>query len=336
MQDSLETPPQESFHNPEQTSEQKTTENHAKIRQIILAIMTLAIFAGIFTAWLHIMDYLTAPLPQNDSPRIFTTPSSNCVLEMADSVDISISAWTDLNGQTKNRILRQRKTTVAEYFAQTGAKCTEGNYQPSEHAFGQIENDRPWIGEDAICSSSDPFGTTTVISGKSEESAYLNNPLTLLAHETLYYELDDCSEDQYYQLDSFSYDATSRKFTLTYLVPNFINDRLEDEPISHLLNGINAVDMGYSFINVYAADGAVAKGAPEQVYQMANFIHLGGSCQISGGCNNGSPFQDFMQFDVFSLPATISAKLWHKHPASPYIKADYYFDIILKPRTTTR
>ena len=336
MQNSSEDQPQEIHQGPLSTHPgvpvetlSEVAKKPSKVRLPIIIVGALVVAA----VALVINYFFVNPLPDNGpSPSAFM-PSSNCTLQMFKSSEIEVSPWTDLNNLTKSQILDGRKAAVAKYFAQTGASCKEGEYQPSKYVYDQIEEGKPWIGKDGICSSSDPFGTELIISGESEESAYLNNPLTLLAHETLFYQRDDCGEDQFFEIESFNYDSVNRKFTLTYVTPRLIDNAfLSSQPITQLLDGTNAVDLGYPYINISATINANTTDAHDEVYQMTNYIHLGDSCQFPGGCNNGSPYQNFMEFTVTGLPATISAKLWHDAPSSPQKEADYYFDVVFLSR----
>ena len=73
------------------------------------------------------------------------------------------------------------------------------------------------------------------------------------------------------------------------------------------------------------------------VVEFQNFLHTGGSCKHSSGCNNGSPFQHMLHFEnphVDSMPyknnKEIYIKLWKNKPNSKYDTPDIVERIIIK------
>jgi hypothetical protein len=62
-------------------------------------------------------------------------------------------------------------------------------------------------------------------------------------------------------------------------------------------------------------------------FVIPQFIHAGGSCGYSGGCNNGSPFAKELILRVDSLPARAYLKLWKNKPSSKTDPPDMIFII---------
>jgi len=106
-------------------------------------------------------------------------------------------------------------------------------------------------------------------------------------------------------------------------------------PMQHMfiLNGVNARDFGYQYIYARQYENIDFKSEnniTKNVYRLEDYIHTGGSCGISGGCNNGSPRQTYLDFDTReNTVGKISLKLWRKKPQSSSDTADINYDIII-------
>jgi len=59
-------------------------------------------------------------------------------------------------------------------------------------------------------------------------------------------------------------------------------------------------------------------------------LHTGGSCGYSGGCNNGSPDQPYMDMHINSFPAKLCIRLWKKMPTSKDAQADLYVIMVFQ------
>jgi hypothetical protein len=69
--------------------------------------------------------------------------------------------------------------------------------------------------------------------------------------------------------------------------------------------------------------------------EFQNFIHLGGSCGVEGGCNNGSLRQSYLEFkqaetDYSYSNGEIYIKLWRNEPSSVKNDADLVEKIIIR------
>ena len=72
----------------------------------------------------------------------------------------------------------------------------------------------------------------------------------------------------------------------------------------------------------------------KDVYELYNFIHLGYACKVNGGCNNGSPRQEFTEFKN-NNPGSESGKmiylkLWKTRPATPAQTPDIVEKIVFQ------
>lgn len=95
---------------------------------------------------------------------------------------------------------------------------------------------------------------------------------------------------------------------------------------------INARDFGYEYVYAYSNNNIffddVNNNFANKVYHLDDFLHTGGSCGYPGGCNNGSPRQDFLYFSLDNeVPASLGVKLWKQNPENINAPADLYYVI---------
>ena len=99
------------------------------------------------------------------------------------------------------------------------------------------------------------------------------------------------------------------------------------------INGVNAKDFGYNYIyldkskSTYNINFVSNDNISTSVKDINNFIHLGGSCRVEGGCNNLSPERRDLKFTPSTVAAGVSnpslyIKLWKSMPSSPNDEAD--------------
>lgn len=246
-------------------------------------------------------------------------------------VQFAINRPTPLSGKTKAEIYEQRKKYVENSIFQ------KINYEPSEEVFGAIEDRKPWVSTN-VCHASSEAPTRT--DGPSEETRFLNNPSILVGLEYPF-TFSKYKDDSFCQTDetnimpqAVSYDSTEKLITVTY---NNLPFTTQDWSF-YQFNGLNARDFGYKYIYLdkskstynieFANDFNISKG----VYELNNYIHVGGSCGVAGGCNNGSPRQGFVEFKHRNYKSesgkTIYLKLWKEKPLTPLQKPDIIQKII--------
>lgn len=236
----------------------------------------------------------------------------NMLLAENGTANIEINPPTKLSYKTKKEIYEQRTKYVNKVFNMP-------KYKPKEEVFGQIEDNKPWIGlEAASCFWN--FNTDRD-KGVSEESVFLNNPMALISVEMPYYAYlysNNCTSNNYFMPKRIELDENNKLITITYDVSTLYSRLSSDVQKKYIfvLNALNARDFGYqwghasSSKNIKFKEKVIAKSA----YYFLNYIHVGSSCGIRGGCNNGSPFQAELNFKISSLPASIDMKLWKNEP----------------------
>lgn len=232
--------------------------------------------------------------------------------------DIEVNYPTKLSYKTKKEILEKRKRYVDKVF-------NLPKYKPNEEVFGQIEDNKPWISIDAA-SCFWKFNMDRD-KGPSEESVFLNNPMVLIGAEMPYYGYlydNNCTTDNYFMPYSVTLDENNNLITVKYNVSNLYKHLSADVQKKYLfvLNALNARDFGYQWGHVFNTSNVKFKEKviTSSSYYFLNYIHVGMSCGINGGCNNGSPFQQELNFKILSVPASIDMALWRNQPET--IKAN--------------
>ena len=236
-----------------------------------------------------------------------------------------------LGGLSKADVFKLRKEAVA------ASPFAREDYEPSEEVFGQIVSGKPWIAATACSDSKTQFSTQ----GLSEESRFINNPTALVAIEMpviFFGKKSWCTRDDVNTImQQVTYDSLNREITITYLdLPIKDNSRA-----FYAFNGINARDLGYPYMYVDMSRSSYKlsfvdknNNASTQVAQLQNYIHVGPSCKVRGGCNNGSPRQTMLEFYADPVSSTqdreIYVKLWKERPASVEDEADMVEHIIIQ------
>ncbi len=235
---------------------------------------------------------------------------------------IPVNGTTALSYKSKQEVFEARKKYVSEsLFAYPG-------YEPSDKVFGQIEDGKPWI--------SISMGRKNGISetdGLSEESRFINNPSLLVAAD--YSHITMSADERYNYLNampsSIKYNKEENLIEVIY--PNMHVRGNYD------LNGLNARDFGYKYALL---DNDKSKNVKMKEYsnisntivEFKNFIHTGKSCGVSGGCNNGSPYQPMLIFEYpdQSLEVVLYIKLWREKPSNYNAPADINEKITILPK----
>lgn len=252
----------------------------------------------------------------------------NMTLAEKGVADIEVNLPTKLSYKSKKDILEQRKRYINKVF-------NLPKYKPNEEVFGQIEDNKPWISIDAA-SCFWKFNMDRD-KGPSEETVFLNNPMALIGVEMPYYGYlysNNCTYDNYFMPKSITLDEKNKLITVTYDVTKLFNRLSYDVKKKYIfvLNALNARDLGYQWghatkvSNVKFKEKVITTSA----YYFLNYIHVGMSCGINGGCNNGSPFQQELNFKITSLPASIDMDLWKKQPETISQKSDIKIKLLFE------
>lgn len=235
-----------------------------------------------------------------------------------DTIDVKINLPISLNHKTKNQIYDIRTN-----FVQNSIFKSE-KYSPNEYVFGQIEDGKPWVSMN-ICRYNNEVRTV----GKSEESRFIVNPSILIMLD--YPFALNCKEGTIYSHDiPVQAEYSKEKNTLTVFYKNL---KPTYSSLFYDLNGINAKDFGYNYLYIDKNKSSKnlifnnkENNASDHIVEIQSFIHLGGSCGIEGGCNNGSPKQEDLEIkNSFNrhIVEQIYIKLWKNMPKSAEDTADF-------------
>jgi hypothetical protein len=264
----------------------------------------------------------TQPAASEEKPQ--PVPVKNTRQDAApDGFDISLNDLIELDFKSKSEILNLRRNYVNQHpdFARRG-------YIPSEAVFGQIADGRPWWGIKGI-SCNGPGQES--IEGLSEESRFLANPYLLVGvtEELAHIVHSSCSAT--YPRPTALFWHRSRDWgKVTYDAGTYMNAARGlkyPDADKFCVVAYNARDLGFSYLYI---DKEKTKGIDQtslssQPVALNQYIHCGGSCGYSGGCNNMSPHEPHMIVRVTSLPAWIYVKLWKSKPMSASQQADMVF-----------
>ena len=247
--------------------------------------------------------------------------------------------------ETYNYLSKKQIYDIRKKYVKTSLFASE-NYEPNERIFGSIVDNKPWWTIKPCSKLGYKGDYHERIEGPSKLSALVNSPNSLVGLSMTYspWEYEEnkefCNTELGYFVPKLSYNEQEKLIVATYKVPSNlpeyrvnINGESFGYPIQ--LSGLNALDFGYDYVYAIETSG-IAMMYPESsnvttdVQTFADYLHLGGSCQYKDGCNNLSPMQNNLMFNVRSLPATMTLKLWKKQPLNKYVKADFYYKIIIE------
>ncbi len=248
--------------------------------------------------------------------------------------EIAYNFPDSLSGKSKEEVFELRKEYVAKSI------FASDDYSPSEEVFGEIESGKPWIALN-ICRNPETFVSWT--EGPSEEARFINNPTILVAleHPFAFIEGDNyewCTSKLNNMIPKrILYDKDNNEISVFYKQLPFTTNNGD----YYSFNGINARDFGYKYAYVdlskstYHPEFCNEENVSNQIAEFQNYIHLGGSCGVEGGCNNGSPDQPMLNFynhrtEMSGKNGMIYIKLWKNPPASPDDEPDIVEKIILK------
>ena len=267
---------------------------------------------------------------QTEKTSMSVTEESSNQLE---SIEIPYNFPDSLSGKTKEEVFELRKEYVAKSI------FASDDYSPSEEVFGEIESGKPWIALN-ICLN--PATSASRTTGRSEEARFINNPTILVAleHPFSFQENDVswCTNKKNNLIPRrILYDKDNNEISVFYRKLPFKTNSGD----FYTFNGINARDFGYKYAYVdlskstYHPEFAHEENVSNTITEFQNYIHLGGSCGVEGGCNNGSPNQPMLNFynhrtEMSGKNGMIYIKLWKNPPASPDDEPDIVEKIILE------
>ena len=246
-------------------------------------------------------------------------------------IDVPIQALADFDFKSREEVLDMRIEALAALRRDPRLnEVLPATYSPTSVIFNQIESGAPWWGLHGIFF----FGPgQRSIDGPSEESRFLLNPLLLVglvesrAFITNVY--PDGVSRYFPRLEKLTYSSPPQTVTASYDVHGYLQHlrsigQYADGRPNFSLSAYNARDFGFNYmaINLTRSKNVLASVPRTTVVPIIHYIHRGGSCGYPGGCNNMSPYQREIDFNVISLPAEVVVKLWKESPVDPQQLAD--------------
>ncbi len=228
----------------------------------------------------------------------------------------AIHPLADLNFKTKSEVLDLRRQAVTSY-----SRLIVGDYRPSEAVFGQIVDHAPWWG--MLGAYLYGPGEKSIL-GPSMHSGAILNPYLLVVpwfrfrwDEAAIKEVEEqgWSESLHCPPRRLRWYPRSGRAEVTYQAECLARHRVRFLD----LVAFNARDLGLNYIYVsYANSRNVCKETPPRAaYNNPQFIHKGGSCGYTGGCNNMSPrTPDIDRIEIIGWPAKLVTYLWTDNPRS--------------------
>ena len=253
--------------------------------------------------------------------------------------ELTINPLSDYNGKSKKDVLDIRKK-----YVQSSLFSTPG-YKPDENTFGQIQDGKAWWGVTQIVCSSYNNPKFDRTSGFSAVSKHMNNPNILVGTVfpfNFYKEYDSigyCTA-QYSKTipKKMEYLKEKNLIIATYdmdrrILKSYLNWNGRRRHYFLNLTGLNAKDLGYKYgyaIDLKNIEMTEQTNISNNIHQFRDFVHVGASCKVPGGCNNISPHQTELDYRITGFPAEMTIKLWKQKPINQYMKADVYYRIIFE------
>lgn len=312
-------------------------------------VVVLLVWLGVMAlySWKHIAPHLSSTFPALTAiaPSLQPTRTENAPLEIfftEQSGPVPVNKPVALSGKTRQEIFDLRTQYVNTSIFQIP------NYKPSQAVYGQIVDGKPWI---ALTACWWPMGSPLPTEGPSEESRFIANPSILIGVEqnlvgvsdkkpsafTQHYGKNFCtSPTTNFIPKRVFYDAQAKEITVVYPKQKVY---VPSDHGMYSFEGRNARDLGFSYAYLDLSRSRMKiefvqrANISNQVYELRNFIHLGNSCKVAGGCNNGSPKQPELDFNSrFNKETSPSLyfKLWRNKPNSPEDPADIAERIIFE------
>lgn len=295
----------------------------------IFIFLMIIVFSDVLNAnWLDYFSKKSDPSPETNALLLGSGYKGPAV------VFIPVHPLADLDFKSKSEIEDSRRFAVREH-----SFLLANEYKPDQRVFGSLQDGKPWWGVDGVMKEGP--GPSSM-KGYSKESQSINNPFLLVTvGEKGAYVVNfptrltplECFPNPV----SISYEPSKKIAKARVAISNYLEYQNEINAQglpAHLFELIayNARDFGFNFIFIdpdtsFNIDTQNLSPSPCRIKQ---YIHTGGSCGASEGCNNMSPDQPELTVNVLSTPATVNIKLWKQEPKSLSDPADLIYTLELE------
>lgn len=247
-----------------------------------------------------------------------------------EKIDIKLNPMMEFSGMKVSEVLSLRKEAVKN--SKIFSYMTD--YKPNSDVF-QIEDGYPWIGAYQLaCYGADQ---PNIGKGPSRESIGILNPELMYFPEIMEYKFSKyrlpCSPSDYLIPHKVIYNKKTNTITI-YISAENMYQKLRGK-VYVILKSSNARDLGYNHAFAIIDNKSNVKFEKEanistQIIDTKGYYHRGFSCGLPEGCNNYSPYDSEVDFDIIKLPVIIDIKLWKKYPNSKSDNADLNYRMVFQ------
>ena len=271
------------------------TSSTTRTRLLLLLLVLLAACA--LWTWLRGAGQAVVPGP---------SPFTNRLTLPLHRVEVPLHDPIEYDGMTREQWYAHRRAQVA-----LQPQLADPGYEPSAPPFGRIEDGLPWWGlHGEFCVGSGDRSHE----GLSEESRFLSNPYLLvgLMEGRTWEPIAEGCFPVWPRPTELWIGATGSE--VVYDLARFAaeKDQLGMRPTKYLrLIGINAADWGYNRVEVLQHQGIAPTSEllSDGAVALRTYIHRGPSCGQATGCNNGSPREPGLWFELEESPARLELRL---------------------------
>lgn len=247
-----------------------------------------------------------------------------------DIVNVPINQMTDLTPMSKEEILNLRKKMVKNSTVFSKIK----NYSPNPDVY-RIEEGLPWISAYEITK----YGTKNsedIGKGPSRSSMLINNPELLIGFLIPEYNFEEYARGDkepnyidYLFPKKITWDEKSKTIRAYFNLRKLLRRR-SDYTITFYADDTNARDFGYNWAwceKNFGAEFLSENNITVEPQEIYGYYHRGYACGVEGGCNNYSPHQNNLYFNLKTPDTFLRFKFWKKKPFSKNQKADIYYEM---------
>ena len=243
--------------------------------------------------------------------------------------EISIRPLSNFSGLSRDEIFAKRKKYVQESVIFNKIK----NYSPNKNVY-KIEDNLGWISAYEI-SKNGVKNNPDITKGASRHSISINNPELLISFIIPTLKRDEktpFSELDYFLPYRIVWDKQKNTIRAHFKITDFFKSKQHKwTHITVYPDETNARDLGYDWVYAYNKKGVFFENKTNNMsikpYKMKGYYHKGFACGLKEGCNNYSPFQSNMIFNIKKEGGYINFKLYKKQPNIHFSKPDIYYEM---------
>ena len=288
-----------------------------KINPIFALIVVLSIFIAYFN-----QDYGEKEIAFDNISKLDKKQKVNLTEKT-----IALNSMMELSGLSKAEILDIRKRAIKNSLVFSKIE----NYTPDSQVYN-IQDSLPWISAYEIVKNGTGKNPKIGV-GLSRHSLMIRNPEILLGYIIPdyggAYNDKEPGEVDYFIPKKVIWDEKSNTIKIYFNYKGF-REKYNYSTLTFYSDDTNARDLGFNWIYCYEKQGAVfsaVNNISKVPYKIKGYYHRGFACGLKEGCNNYSPLQNEMIYNIVSKNAILKFKLWKNKPITPLQKADINYEM---------